>query len=64
MTPDFIRGVEHAKKVLRQLSVQAPQTKDDERIWSLKDQIMQECVDAACRALDQDVTRGTIEEQP
>lgn len=60
MTPEFIRGVEHAKTVLRQLSVQAPQNPDQERIWRMKTDVMRECVEAACRLLDEDVARGTL----
>lgn len=60
MTPDFIRGVEHAKTVLRQLSVQAPQNTDQKRIWRMKTDVMRECVEAACRLLDEDVARVTM----
>lgn len=60
MNPDFIAGIEHAKAVLRQLSVQAPQNKDEERIWSIKTDVMRECVEAACRLLDEDLRRGTM----
>lgn len=61
MTPDFIAGIEYAKKVCRQLSVKPPSNIGEQEIYDRKAPILKEFQDAFCRVIDADVARGTLD---
>lgn len=55
MSPDFIRGMEHAKTVIRAMSVKPPQNPGEQMIYDRKAPILAEFQEAACRNIDQEL---------
>lgn len=62
MTPDFLAGIEHAKKVALSLSVQPPEpgNRNEEYMYGVKQPVLKEFQDVLSRKLDEVVARGTL----